>query len=272
MIQPEVSVIVINYNTFALTKACIDSVIHYTERVSYEIILIENGTGQFSDRNLPWEVSQVRLIVSDENIGFSGANNLGIRHARGTYYLLLNSDVLLKEDSISKCVQYMNGHPKVGALSPRLVYPDGRIQGIAQRFPSVKYGLIELLRLQKLLSKPNAGKLLLGAFFDHRSTVVVDWIWGAFFLIPSKVVKQMPGCQLDNSYFMYWEDVQWCKDIKALGYKVVFYGDTEAVHIHEGSKGNKSAMMLQNERIFMKRNYNGFQRWAIRIINQCLKK
>lgn len=268
---PLVSIIVINYNTFALARACIDSVIHYTTDVSYEIILIENGTGQFTQETMPW-ADPVRLIVSDKNLGFAGANNLGIRHARGAYILLLNSDTLLKEDSVSQCVHFIAQRPDVAVVSPRLVYPDGRHQSVAQRFPSVRTGLIELLRLQKLMSKRRAGEVLLGAFFDHRTTMEVDWVWGAFFLLRREVLDKMPGRQLDDTYFMYWEDVQWCMDIARLNYKVMFFAGTEVIHIHEGSKANKSEMMANNARIFMKRNYSPWAIWSIRLINNCLSK
>lgn len=267
---PLVSVIIINYNTYATTVQCVESVIAHTRDLSFEIILIENGTGQFHSGNVQPFGGRVQLIVSDTNLGFAGANNLGIRHASGAYILLMNSDIILKENSIKKTLDFLMAQPQAGVVSPRLVYPDGRVQSIAQRFPSVRYNLIELFRLQKLCSRKKAGSLLLGAFFDGKETVEADWVWGAFFMIPAGVIRQLPGGQLDPAYFMYWEDVQWCLDVKKLGYKVFYFAGTEAIHLHEGSKGAKNELMEQNGKLFLNRNYNFARRTLLKFTAQLL--
>src|SRR5690606_31668768 len=124
---------------------------------------------------------------------------------------------------------------EAGVVSARLVYPDGRHQSVAQRFPSVKYQLAELLRLQKLMPRKQAGRFLLGPFFDHKENVKADWVWGAYFFFRAAILKQLPGGKLDDSFFMYNEDIQWCLDIRRLGYEVHFCAETEVVHIMEGS-------------------------------------
>ena len=269
---PLVSIIIINYNTYATTVQCVESVIAHTRDLSFEIILIENGTGQFHSDNVQSFGDHVGLLVSDTNLGFAGANNLGIRHASGTYILLLNSDIILKENSIKKTLDFLMTQPKAGVVSPRLVYPDGRVQSIAQRFPSPWYNLVELFRLQKLYSRKKAGRLLLGAFFDGKDTVEADWVWGAFFMIPAAVIRQLPGGQLDPAYFMYWEDVQWCLDVKKLGYKVFYFAGTEAIHLHEGSKGAKNELMEQNGKLFLNRNYSFARRSLLKFTARLLDK
>ena len=267
----DVSVIIINYKTFALTSQCVDSILKFTKGVSLEIILVENGTSEFTIEDISHWGDSVKLIVSEKNLGFAGGNNLGISSATGKYILLLNSDTYLMEDSISKSFIFLEKNPKIGVVSAKLVYPNGQHQSVAQRFPSVKYSLIELLRVQKLIGKKNAGKVLLGSFFDHNETVEVDWVWGAFFMFPKVILSQLPNQHLDESYFMYWEDIQWCKDIKKLGYKIFFFAETQVVHIHEGSKGNKNEMMERNSALFFEKNYSIFQRTAIKILNKCLE-
>lgn len=267
---PQVSIIIINYKTFGITTQCIDSVIRHTQRTSYEIILVENGTGEFTSEHTARWGSAVKLVVSEQNLGFAGGNNLGLAAATGKYILLLNSDTYLTDDAISATVDFLQEHPDAGAVSPRLVYPDGRTQSIAQRFPSAWYGLIELLRLQKLLGKQTAGKLLLGPFFDHNSTVRADWVWGAALMIPRAVLDQLPGKQLDEQYFMYWEDVQWCKDIRSLGYEIYFFAGATIVHIQEGSKGKTNDMMRRSEALFFRRNYSAAHYKLIKLINKCL--
>lgn len=268
----DVSIIIINYKTFELSSQCIDSVIKFTKGVSFEIILVENGTDEFTNENTSHWGNQVKLIVSKENLGFAGGNNLGINNAQGKYILLLNSDTYLIEDSISKSFAFLESQPQVGVVSAKLIYPDGRHQSVAQRFPSLKYGLIELFRIQKCYSRQKAGKILLGSFFDHNETTEVDWVWGAFFMFPRHLLTQLPKHKLDDTYFMYWEDVQWCIDIKKLGYKIFFLADTQVVHIHEGSKGNKNEMMEKNGLLFFQKNYTFLEALAIKKINKWLER
>jgi GT2 family glycosyltransferase len=252
-------------------------IIRYVQALRYEIILVDNGSGEFNSANTaPWgEV--VRLVVSDKNLGFAGGNNLGIAHASGKYILLLNSDTYLRENAVLKTFRYMEAHPEVGALSCRLIYPDGTVQSAAQRFPSIRYGLVELLRLQKLMSKKTAGKLLLGAFFDHQETVKADWVWGTYFMFPRKVLEDLPSGKLDDTFFMYGEDMQWCMDLRKAGYEVHFYGETEVVHllsrspIDKASSSGKIAFMARNHEIFMKRHFGPVHRGAIRMIERLLR-
>lgn len=268
----DVSIIIVNYKTIELTSACINSVIRYTSGISYEIILVENGTSEFNYENTKQWVQKLQLIVSPENIGFSKANNLGIAIAKGKYILLLNSDTYLQQDAITTCFHFLEKNKQAGVVSARLIYPDGRHQSVAQRFPSIRYSLFELLRLQKLISKRLAGKILLGSFFNHKETVVADWVWGAFFMFPKQILDKLPMGKLEDSYFMYWEDVQWCIDIKKLGYKVYLLAEAEVVHIHQGSKGKKSEMMEKNEVLFLSKNYKPLRIKIIKKIAQWLRR
>lgn len=269
MKQIDVSIIVINYKTFQDTNRCIDSIIKFTKGVSYEIILVENGTAEFNDANVAHWGNAVHLVVSSENLGFAGGNNLGIKHASGDYILLLNSDTYLLEDSVAKSMQYFESKKDAGVLSVRLIYPDGRIQSVAQRFPSAKYQLVELFRLQKLMGARKAAKYLLGAFFNHDTDVEADWVWGAYFLTKKTILDKLPEARLDDDYFMYWEDAQWCKDIKKLGYKIYFFAGTSVVHVQEGSKGKTNINLLKSEEIFFSKNYSRFHFKLIKFLNKC---
>lgn len=264
------SIIIINYKTFQLTCNCIDSILKYCSLPDYEIILVENGTAEFNKENTKHWGSRVQLIISEDNFGFAGGNNLGIQHAQGQYILLLNSDTYLLDDAISPVLGYLEKHPEVGVVSAKLCYPDGRVQSVAQRFPSVQYKFIELLRLQKLLNKNAAGRLLLGAFFNHEETLKVDWVWGAYFMFPKKILSQLPNQRLDDTYFMYFEDMQWCKDIHKLGYEIHYFAEARVIHLLGGSSGKKNEMMEKNGALFMKRNYSLLERALISILSQLL--
>lgn len=268
----DVSIIIVNYNTIALTRQCIKSIIEHTSGLSYEIIVVDNASTEAGIDELRKELKDVVFVLSSENKGFAGGNNLGIERAKGEYILLLNSDTYLVENTLASTFNFLEQHKDIGVLSAQLVYPDGRIQSVAQRFPSIKYQLIELLRLQKLLPNSAVGPLLLGAFFNHKETIEVDWVWGAYFMFRKDILKKLPSNKLDEQYFMYWEDVQWCMDIRKLGYKIYFFAASHIVHIHEGSKGNKNELMVKNEALFFERNYSKVQRIIIKFLAKLLAR
>lgn len=260
-----VSVIIINFNTFHLTTNCIASVKHFTSGITYEIIVVDNASTETNPSLLLYEFPFIKLIKSPVNVGFAKGNNLGIKEAAGKYILLLNSDTVLSDNTLFKLFEYLENNPKVGVISPRLIYPDGRHQSVAQRFPSIKYSLIEFFRLQKFLPGRRAGRLLLGAFFNHLETVKADWVWGACFMFPKSILDQLPDNKLDETYFMYFEDMQWCMDISKLGYEIHFFAGAEVIHLMGGSSGNKNSMMRENGNLFLKKNYPV---WQIKWIKQ----
>lgn len=268
----DVSIIIVNYKTYDLTCNCINSILTHSVGFDFEIILIENGTNEFDNERVKHWGDAVTLIVSEKNLGFAGGNNLGIQSATGNYILLLNSDTYLQDNAINTTLQYLKNHPKAGVVSARLIYPDGRAQSVAQRFPSVKYQLIELLRLQKLMSKSKAGHTLLGSFFDYKDSVKADWVWGAYFMFPSTILKELPNHLLDDSYFMYYEDMQWCMDISKLGYEIHFCADAEVVHLLGASSANKNEMMHKNGELFLSKNFSPIKIKWIKLLSKLLNK
>ena len=266
----DVSIVIINYNTYELTCDCVCSVIKFTNSISYEIIVVDNASKEFNEADFRTRFPQVKLILSEQNLGFAGGNNLGNNYAIGKYILLLNSDTYLRENSVLSTFKYLEGRPQVGVVSARLIFPDGRHQSVAQRFPSPKYLFIELFRIQKLMSKKNAGKLLLGAFFNHLENAEADWVWGAYFMFRREILDSLPQKKLDDSYFMYFEDMQWCWDIKNLGYAIHFCAETEVVHIMGGSFGSKTKLMEQYEPVFLERNFTKTEIWLIQKLKKML--
>ena len=267
----ELSIIIINYNTYALTKKCIETVYEFTKNIEFEIILVDNASVECDAQLFKTVFPEIQLIINKENVGFAKGNNIGIEKAKGEYILLLNSDIELVENSIYTCVEFLKNHPNVGVVSPMLIYPDGRIQSVGQRFPSVKYQLLELLRVQKILPKATAGKLLLGSFFNYQVNTTVDWVWGAFFLTKKEIIEQLPQQQLNDTFFMYYEDMQWCLDIKKLGYKIYYLANTKAIHRMGGSSGKKNEMMEKNGELFLKQNYSVTKIKCIKLLQNLLK-
>lgn len=232
----KVSVIIINYNTFALTANCIRSVIANTHHCGYEIILVDNASAECDAGKFLAEFPSVKLIRSERNGGFAAGNNLGIGHSKGEYILLLNSDTVLQEDSISKSVEYIQQHSEAGVLGCRMTYPDGTVQYSARRFRTISWELLDMFRfIPWMMPYKKRAKRMLGKYFRHDENSECDWVNGAFFLFPVKILDQLPGKNLDNRFFMYAEDQLWCEQIKNLGYRIIFYSGTTIVHINSGS-------------------------------------
>jgi GT2 family glycosyltransferase len=238
----QLSIIIINYNTFSLTCKCIASLYEFTKNLDFEIILVDNASTECDAELFKTQFPKIVLIKSPENLGFAKGNNLGLQHAKGEYILLLNSDIELIENSISVCLEKMQNNSQIGVVSPQLIYPDGTIQHIAGRFPSIGYELIELFRLHKIFGS----KSLLGFYFDYQTETYADWVWGAFFLTKKEIIEKMPQKKLPDDFFMYFEDVQWCYFIKQLGYKILYTPETKSIHyVSASSKANGEAINLQ---------------------------
>ncbi len=244
-----VSVIIVNYNTFQLTCNCIQSVIDKTKGVPFEIILVDNASTECDPAQFKQRSPTIKLMRSTVNLGFAKGNNLGIREASGNYILLLNSDTELINDAVSLAYQRMVQSPEIGVLSGKLLYPDGREQPVAGRFPSIKKELAYLLRLKYIISANSWRKIHLGDLIDYNQEEEADWVWGAFFMFRKADLKKFPNQKLHDSFFMYMEDVQWCYYFKKrLGKKIVYYPIPQVIHYIGGSdkEKNKEEKYLQS--------------------------
>lgn len=247
------SIIIINYNTFELTCSCIKSIINGLKRSDYEIILVDNASISQQTDNFEMLFPTIQLIKSEKNLGFAGGNNLGIAQAKGKYILLLNSDTEFISDSLSKAIDYLDYNPNVGVLSAMLIYPDRRLQHPVGNFASLNFQIRELCRINKFFGYPESIKKVQN--FDYSQTASVDWVWGTYFLTRKSIIEQLPQGKLAQDFFMYYEDVQWCYQIKKLGYQIVYFPQVCVVH-HIGKSSNRdyaSCQIESNEHLFIKK-------------------
>lgn len=242
----KVSVIIINYNTFRLTSNCIRSVFKETHGVQFEIILVDNASTEMDPGEFLKEFPGIRLVRSDRNGGFAYGNNLGVEVSTGDLILLLNSDTLLTEDSISLSAAALSARPETAVLGCRMTYPDGRIQYTARRFRSISWELLDLFRLIPwLMPYPYRARRMLGKYFRHDKDMESDWINGAFFMFPKKLLEQLPSQKLDDRFFMYGEDQLWCEQFRNLGYHNFFFAGTSIIHINSGSSSLSRQLRLR---------------------------
>lgn len=246
-----VSVIIINYNTFALTSACIRSVYAHTKGLEFEVVLVDNASTECDPKDFLAEFPQLRLVCSPENAGFAGGNNLGIQHAKGDYILLLNSDTELLENSVLKSYNAFLASASPGFLGCRMTYPQGQVQYTARRFRSIKWELLDLFRfIPYSHAYADRSVAMLGKYFRHDVSIECDWLNGAFLLFKRDLLDHFPNKKLDDRFFMYAEDQLWCEQAKEAGFRNYFYADTTIVHVNSGSSSIKR--QLHNRQVMLK--------------------
>lgn len=254
----DVSIIIINYNTFELTTSCIESIYKYTSGISFEIILVDNASSECDADKFLERFSSIRIIRNENNVGFSRANNQAISVANGAFVLLLNSDTYLTDDSISLLYNEVKSKSHVAISSGKLYFPNGVVQGCCQRFPSIRIFLFEFTRLQKFFSKDSSGKILLGSFFKYEQEIYPDWVWGTFMMIRRDLIQKLPDGKLNEDFFMYCEDIQWCMDFRKMGYLTYYSPKASVIHIMGGSSANTKALNATNFEKFLMKNYSFF--------------
>ncbi len=263
----QLSIIIINYNTFTLTCNCIQSIYDKLVDVDFEIVLVDNASIECDANLFTKKFPGIHLIISPVNSGFTGGNNLGVENAKGDYLLLLNSDTELINNAPKICLDYLLQHKEVGMTTCQLLYPDGKIQYNCRRFRNISWELLEVFPFYKFLPKAKREALMLHHYFDHQSFADCDWVWGAFMLFPKSIIQQLPKKKLSDDFFMYCEDTLWCWDFKQLGYKIHFLPQAKVMHVHKGSVSKDKWLKIRTTSIrnhaqFMKKFYPDF-RWYI---------
>ena len=259
----QLSIIIVNWNNEALLKNCLDSIFKTHHNRGYEIIVVDNHSADDSVTLIKKKYPEIRLIKNKENYGFARANNQAIKIARGNYLLLLNNDTLVTEDNcFSRMVQVMQDHPEIGVLGCRLYYPDGTLQSAGEEFPSAwnvfRNQILFMKSWQRLKDNNKIGN-------GYKKT---DYVCGACLMTSQKIIKQVGMLQED--YFMYGEDVEFCYRVEQAGYEVGIINDISIVHLHSKSTEKNIIEILKhsisndlkNIRILYSSN---FQLWLARL-------
>ena len=253
---PDVSIVIVSFNTAALTRQCLEKVRACTDDLSCEVIVVDNASHDGSADMVAAEFPRVRLIRLSKNRGFAGGNNPGIRAAAGRYVLLLNSDAILTPGVLHNSLAHMEAHPNIGILGCRLTNPDGSLQPSARMLPGPLNKLLHVSGLASRFPKSRFFGRVDFSWWDHSAPRSVGWVVGAFFMIRRKVVEQIGV--LDERYFLYFEEIDFCRTARRAGWDVVFYPGASVVHLGGQSSTNTSE----------RRSASGSQLTAIRITSE----
>jgi len=254
----DLSIIIVNYRTFELTRNTIESVLNSSLSCDYEIIVVDNASGDGSLEKLEdffADESRVRFIQSSVNGGFAYANNLAIRDSNPGYYLLLNSDTIVEDNTLTEALNYIQSHDDVGALGVRVCLEDGKLDKACRRsFPNPTNSFYRLFHIP---SHNNSNDDYNLDNLDDSGIYEIDCLTGAFILMRSKVMDEIG--LLDETFFMYGEDIDLCYRIKKAGYKIVYYGKVKITHLKgASSKKQKNKLIYEFYRamyIFYHKHY-----------------
>jgi len=254
----DLSVIIVNYNTCELTTQALASVFNTTSGLVFEVFVVDNDSQDESVETIRKYYPQVRIIENKANLGFAAANNQAIELASGQYILLLNSDTIVQDDCLSKCIDYLSQHPKVGALGCRVLLSDGQLDHACKRgFPTPQASLFYFLKLHKVFPHSHYFGQYTLDYIPVDAISEVDGLTGAFMMVRKETIEEIG--LLDETFFMYGEDLDWCYRIKAAGWKIVYYPEYTIIHLKGGSGGRKSSKSIyefhQSMIIFYNKHY-----------------
>ena len=238
----DLSVVIVNYQTFELTKNTINSILEYDYPFSYEIFVVDNASSDDSlDRLRDYFKDKVKFIASKENNGFAAGNNQALRQASGRYQLLLNSDTVVWENTLEDIYGYMEEHEDVGACGCRVLLEDGELDKACKRsFPNVKNSFIRLFHIPTNSEDDDYNLTDL----PDDEVYEIDCLTGAFMFIRKDALDQIG--LLDETFFMYGEDIDLCYRIKHGGWKIIYYGKSKITHLKgASSKKQKSKLIYE---------------------------
>lgn len=279
--QPDVSIVIVSFNTREVLRECLQSIERESGGLSVETWVVDNHSSDGSPEMVEKEFPEVHLIRSEINLGFGAANNAALEKVRGRYVVLLNSDAFFCPDSLRLAVKYMDENPKAGLGGARLVGRDNSWQPSARMFPNVLNDAIVYLGLAARFPKSRIFGRFDRTWADQSLAAEVDWVPGAFSIIRSETLARVG--MFDPAFFLYSEEVDLCRRIKAAGYQIWYWPDIVVIHIGgESSRQIKTLEMSSTgaqlirwrmrSTLLYYRKHHGFAAWLSKALELTLYK
>nr|MBI5455973.1 glycosyltransferase family 2 protein [Candidatus Levybacteria bacterium] len=275
----DLSIIIVSYNTRDFLRDCLSSIYKTFKNFSFEIIVVDNASSDNSAEMVSKEYKDVLLISNRENLGFSKANNIGIKKTSGRYVLFLNSDTVVYENTLKHMIDFMDKNKDTGASTCKLIMPSGKIDDASHRgFPTPWNSFTYFSGLSKIFGKTKFfGGYNLG-YLDFKTTHTIDALAGAFMLVRRKAGEDAGWW--DEDYFFYGEDLDFCYMLKEKGWKIYYVPQVSILHYkgvtggikkhskHLTTANEQTRIKSQNERframrIFYKKHYENKYPWIV---------
>lgn len=226
-LPPDLSIIIVSWNVCDLLRVCLQSVASGRFDLTLEVIVVDSGSSDNTPQMVVEEFPWVQLIARLDNVGFPKGNNIGLDVASGRFVLLLNPDTEIVGQALPTMLRYIEDHPEVGVVGPQLLNGDGSVQSSRRRFPTIATGFFESTWLESM-----APRTLLEQYYaldlPDDEAAAIDWVMGAAMLTRREVIEQVGG--MDEGYFMYSEELDWCRRIKEADWQVVYLPAAQIVH------------------------------------------
>jgi hypothetical protein len=255
----ELSVVIVSYNGRDYLRRCLRSLLEHVRGLEYEVVVVDNASRDGSADMVAAEFPSVRLLRRPSNAGLSTALNQGIRLSAGEMTVLLNPDVELQDNPFPVMAQYLRDHPEVGILGPRIQDDDGSLQLSCRRFPTFSVVFFNRYSLlTRLFPRNPFSTRYLMTDFDHSRTGAVDWLSLACWMAPRRLFDEVGF--LDEGYFLYNEDVDFCQRVHRAGRKVVYFPGVSVVHHIGGSTSTLPNRSIIERHRSMWRYYRKYMR------------
>ena len=234
----ELSIIIVNYNSGALTHSCIESLLMHDLPKKTEILVVDNNSHDDSVPFLRSDFPEVTVIENQENKGLAAAVNQGLMVGKGEYFLLLNPDIIAFPGAVVTLVDYLKKNPSVGVAGGKLVSPNGKLQFSAFRF----YTLMTIIYRRTFLGRTRRGREAVRRFlmrdYNHDNAHPAQWLMGSCMALRGSAVTAVGG--MDENFFLYFEDVDWCRRFWEKGWRVMYVPSAMFSHFHQRSSRRKA--------------------------------
>jgi len=255
-------IIIVSWNTKEYLLHCLESIFQKRESIPAEVVVVDNGSRDGSGEAVKRLFPALRLIENDSNLGFSKAANQGLRKSSGRYALLLNPDTKVKEGAIERLISFMDAHPEAGAAGVQLLNSDGSKQNSVANFPSLASELLNKSLLRWMFPKRFPGK---GTTYSEP--IEVDSVIGAFMIVRREAMERVG--LLDEDYFLFLEETDWCYRMKKAGWKVYHLPGAEIYHFQgksaEAEKKRAKVEYYRSRYLFFKKNWGNFRWFSLHI-------
>ncbi|MBI5644306.1 MAG: glycosyltransferase family 2 protein [Deltaproteobacteria bacterium] len=224
----DISFIIVSWNAKKYLLECLESIESSSGGYKKEIIVVDNGSSDGSPEAVRKLFPHVKTVLNAANLGFARANNIGIEKSSGRYLCLINSDIKLLKDCVPRLIDFMEAHPEAGMAGPMVLNPDLTLQRTCRKFPTLLRSFLTAIGLDAIYKDL--------AFFPHKGIEEVDILSGCFLMVRRKALEE--AGLLDERFFFYAEDKDWCKRFRDCGWKVVYFPEALAIHYGGGSSAN----------------------------------
>ncbi len=267
--HPVISFCIVSWNVRGLLTSCLNSIERYVTE-PHEIIVVDNASRDGTVEAVRQFFSQVKLIANEENLGFATANNQAFREARGEFLVLLNPDTELIDDPFPPLLDYLRQHLDCAAVGPEMLNPDRSHQQSVRNFPRASDQLIVLLKLRHLLQgTPIMRRYLADPGVNQRQAVDVDQIMGGAMIVPRRILTEIGD--FDERYWIWFEEVDWCRRAHLQGYSIVYHPGARVVHFGGQSFGQvlsfrKQQWFVRSLRRYAQKFWTWPQRLAVTVL------